>query len=439
MNQALYSTDLTGGIEEPDTDAVTKSAENVSLAWTVPGMDLSASNVSVIAHYANGTTRVVPEEYVQVNTEIGDDTVHINEYPLGKNDPSSVQFRLRIAGEEELRSASKTVTNPQQSGDLPRLDSISLGTLTPGPSETVSVELNPAQMSSFRRVTNVTAYSPDGSEVTTTSVSDGDTFSFTTDGTGVHTLRVDIETTNGNTVTLPVRIKALASDISRPPSITVRDSPIGQYALVGDGLAGAEISTDAGAKQTTVVAKLKEESSLPSNIDVHLEEIALAGTAETSVTVVRGEAEQRISKHVPVTLHFRKPTDDVLVRRNGEPLSADGNSKGQTRTTGKALIVETYIDESGSVTVKRVNDPGWLEKLAFQGDQWVRGLSLGFIATPLPGSMSSAVIVDTGSGTPLAVAESTPWGVNVVPIAELLQASASAGPDDTAAVTEVVG
>jgi len=90
--------------------------------------------VSVIADYSNGTSRVVPSEYVSVNPNIGRaDQITVEDFPLGTDDPAQVSLRLRVAGNNELATASTTVTNPQFSGEAPTIDAVELTSLQPGP------------------------------------------------------------------------------------------------------------------------------------------------------------------------------------------------------------------------------------------------------------------------------------------------------------------
>lgn len=358
MNQALYQTDLTGEIDPPEIE---ETAETISVSWGVPGMDLSEANVSVIAHYANGTSSVVSEEYISKDTSlIGTDTVRVNEYPLGEADPASVQFELRIAGEDGLRGRKDVIKNPTFDGPLPRLDSVSLSSVAPGPNENVTVRVSPSEAGSFRKISNVSVYGPDGSAVGTSGISNGNKLSFTTNGKGIHQIRLQLETTGGETVTLPVRVKALQTDTSRPPTITARDSPIGLYALTSGEIDHARISHEGAGERTSIMAELIDGAGTPANVDVHLEELTLPGDTELTLTLTKGEDGSRLNQHVPVTIHHRQPGDDAILWRGGEPIAIDsdeGTRWGAAHTTGSSLVINTYTDEGGSVTIHKINNP----------------------------------------------------------------------------------
>jgi hypothetical protein len=399
LRQAIATMDNTVTVEPPDVE---KSGDTVSLAWGVP-MDLDAGNVSVMAHYANGTSRVVPGEYVAVDTSpIGDDTVRVEQYPLGSADPASVQFELLAANAEDTAKRSDSVKNPTFKGSLPRIDSIVLSSVTPGPNENVSLTVDPSDAGSFKRVTGATVYAPDGSELGTSPVSDGRTVSFTTSGAGVHHIALSMETTGGESVEIPVRIRTYSQDVERPPTLSLKDSPVGEYVLASGEFDGAEITTENAGQRATVTAILPGDTDdVPSNMHVHLEEVAIPSSAETTIQLVRGEEERSVDQSVPVSIHFKSPAQsDVLVYRNGAPVPAgEGNAKGARRTTGSALVVETVTDSSGSVTVSKQTNPSFLDRVGFAVAQLLNGPLLA-VSFPVPAS----VPVDTAGTLAASVA-----------------------------------
>jgi len=365
MNQALREVDATGMISEPDVE---KSASNVSVSWTVPDMDLSEAKVSVIAHYANGTSRAVSEEYIAIDSGLAADSVRVESFPLGETDPASVSFELRVAGDGELRNREDAVKNPTFSGDLPRINSISLSSAVPGPDENVTATVTPAQFGSFKEVKSVTVYGPDGNQLGTSPIRNGTTFSFTTDGAGIHTIEATLVTTGGTEVQLPVRIKAKSTDTDRPPTISARDSPIGMYALVGGAdLEEARIETDSGGQEISVTGVV-ESNRKPTEVDLHLEELSIPGTATTTITLVEEGSRERLGYNVPVLVHMQKPSsEDYQIWREGQPVRKDGNKWGEVSETSQGITVDTYTESDGSVEIKKVSDPTLRQRL----DWWV--------------------------------------------------------------------
>jgi hypothetical protein len=394
MNQALYETDLTGGVEEPDVE---RANETVSVAWTVPGTDLESADVSVLAHWTNGTTDVVNESFVTVDASvIGDDVVRVNEYPVGEKDPAAVQFELRVAGDGEYRQRADTVKNPTFSGDLPALNSVRLSSTVPGPNDNVSVTFNPAEDGSYKSLKSVTVYGPDGSTVASTSPSDN-RVSFDTSGAGLYTVKATLETTGGETVTVPIRFKASEADLARPPTITVRDSTVGTYALVGGPIQDAEITTQGAGEQVTVLAQVAE-GERPDQLDVHLEELALPGTATTNVRVVQGDGQENVPGKVVVKIHYRSVGDSYQVRAHGQPVTESGTQYGQASPKDGGLAVKTWTQDDGSLEVKKVNNPTLRQRGAFWIDKQLLGapsLGVPFAISPpaLPDGLAAGVLL----------------------------------------------
>lgn len=384
LRQAMTELDTTVTIEDPEVD---KTADTVSLAWTIPSrMNIEEGNVSVLAHYANGTSQTVAEQYVTVDTGVGNDVVRVSEYPLGDADPASVEFELQAATSEDFGARSDVVKNPTFDGALPSLDSVSVSTINPGPSENVTVEVNPSESGSWKKITGVTVYGPDGNEINTSGVQDGTTFRFTTNGAGVHHAAISAETTGGETVEIPVRIKAVGTELDAPPTISAKSSPVGEYLLTSGEFAGAEIEKENAGELTSITAQLPADADVPTEIDVHLEEVAIPSSSKTTVTLVRGDEEQALDKHVPVTLHFSAPDDTVLVWRNGEPVTQSGNRYGKVNAKSNALVVDTYTAADGTVTVRRANNPTWGTRISYELDRFFQTLPvvIQLPALPLP-------------------------------------------------------
>jgi hypothetical protein len=365
LREIIAQQDATVTIPDPEVER-SESAESVSLSWSVPG-ELDSGNFSVLANYANGTTRTVGDEHISVDQGSipGQSTVvRVSEYPLGASDPSSVQFELQAASAEGWGSSQAVVKNPTFDGELPSIDSVSVSSVAPGPSENVTVRVSPSESGSWKRLTNVSAIGPDGSSIGTSSIEDGRRLSFTTNGEGVHTLRLTAETTNGEEVVIPVRVKAVGREVDQSPTLSVKESAVGEYVLTSGEFERAEVSTENARQQVTVTAQLPSGDEVPNEVDVHLEEIATPSSSSVSVQLVRGESEESVSQHVPVQIHMSATTDDVLLWRNGNAVSRDGGQWGKAELQGDQLVLKTYTDSNGDLEISKENDPGLIASVS---------------------------------------------------------------------------
>jgi hypothetical protein len=411
LRQAIAEMGSTVTIERPDVTRDEK-AENVSLAWTLPG-DLDDANVSVLAHYANGTTQAVDSTYVSVDegTLPGQgDVVRVSEYPLGSTDPASVQFELMAAGTEDWATSSEVVKNPTVSTELPSIDSISLSSVNPGPSENVTVTVSPSESGSWKQITNVTVLGPDGSPVSSSAVTNGQAFRFTTAGEGVHTAQITAETTDGSVVEIPVRVKAVGREVDASPTLSVKESPVGEYVLTSGEFERAEVSTENARERVQVTAQLPAGDDVPSEVSVHLEELSTPADSTVSVQFVRGENEEAVSKNIPVTVHMAAPSGDLLLWRNGAAVSNDGGKWGQARLESDHLVVKTYTDENGGLTLEKRNDAGLVAQFQHGFDQFIQSFSLmiSFAPAQLPTSAPAPATVQGVLASSAAVATPAP-------------------------------
>ncbi|WP_227132325.1 hypothetical protein [Halorubellus salinus] len=412
LRQAIAELESTVSIDEPEVSA---QSDNVSLAWTLPGA-LDSANVSVLAHYANGTTRSVPSKYVAVDegTLPGQgDVVRVSEFPLGDSDPASVQFELMAASSEGWATSSEVVKNPSFSGELPSIDSISLSTVNPGPKENVTVRVSPSERGSWKQITNVSVLGPDGSTIGTGPVENGSSFAFTTAGAGVHTAQITAETTGGSTVEIPVRIKAVGREVDAPPTLSVKESPVGEYVLTSAEFERAEVSTENARERVQVTAQLPNGDGVPSEVSVHLEELSTPGDSTVSVKFVRGENEESVTQHVPVTVHMAAPSGNLLLWRNGQAVSNDGGSWGQANIQSDQLVIKTFTDDTGDLTLQKQNDAGLLAQISHGFAQFIQGFSLSVsfaptVPVPAPATTSGQAMLagsaDVATPAPDAVA-----------------------------------
>lgn len=369
-NVALTRVSSTGQLietgEETTEDAISKT-------WELAGIPLEEANVSVIADYSNGTSRVVDDELIETDSTIaGTQTISVQEFPMGETDPEQVSFRLRVAGNNELAETTSSILNPTFGGEVPSIDAVEVTSLQPGPSDRVTVEIHPDDQSTFREVTNMTVRGPDGSTIETSNISDGTTASFTTNGAGTHSIRFSVESTNGGTFTDVVQISAADSDETLRPSIYAHSGPLGTYALVGDGFESGDVETTSTGS-LEVVGVLGADQDVPNTADVFLEGVDVGTESTTTVRVVRGESRQSVRANVPLVVHtpmLNSPDDSrsykTLVRANSNPITWSGDTRfGVVEMDDDGASIKAYTADDGTLTLSLDNTPTWGERQSF--------------------------------------------------------------------------
>lgn len=361
-------------IEPPEVD---RSDETVTLTWSTPA-DLSDQNVTakVFVDYSNGTSRVVNSSYVTTESNLlGNDQIRLVNYPLNETDPAGASFRLRVVGAEGIGGEETPVRNPTFSGTIPGLDAIRLSSLAPGPDDRVTVTTLPEKNGGFDRVSKITAYAPDGTQIDTTDVTDGRQASFTTAGEGTHRVELVIESADGTRFTEVVTVDAKATDDARPPSLYARESVLGSYALVGDGLQSGAV--DVRQDDVTLTATLPDDADAPPTVHIYAEGLSLPAQSEgvldspdteIETRIVRGSDRESIQKHVTTYVHLRALSENAIVyRQEDQPLPSEESTQyGRTDLRSNSTTVATYTDADGSVDLSVTNDPGRLTELLFE-------------------------------------------------------------------------
>jgi hypothetical protein len=373
------------------TQTAAETTENtISRTWELVGIDADAANVSIIADYSNGTSRVISDEYITVDSSIvGTDVVRVEKLPMGDDDPAQVNLRLRVAGNNELATASSMVTNPQFSGEAPTIDAVELTSLQPGPSDRVEVQIHPGSDSTFRTITAMTVYGPGGDELDTTNITDGTTASFTTKGEGVHSIRFTVESTDSGTFTDVVRVEAAASAETMRPSIYAHSGALGTYAVVGDGFQSGDVDL-ANDGSVEVVGVLANGGDIPTTVDVFTEGLSTSAESTTTVRIVRGETRESVRKNIPVVVHgprLNSPDDsrdyEAIAYANSKPVTWDGSTRyGVIEQDNDGSSIQAYTADDGVLTLKVNNDPGRLERFTFSLQQrfpWAFGI--GFLGS----------------------------------------------------------
>ncbi len=373
--------------------------------------DLEPEDVMVTVQYPNGTSEVLntSSEYVSVESNIGADAVVINDFPVSSDGPASVSFGVKVANEDGVATDRERVDNPAVSGTPPSIESISLSTLRPGPDETVSMQINGGDETTVTNISSATVYAPDGSKLDTT-ITGQQGIEFTTAGKGVHTMQVTFETSDGQTATVTERITAGTNPKAMPPGVRVSESPLGVYAVTGDGIEAGEVSIENGGSSVTVLAQLNETADIPSTLHVYTSGVSLPPSSDLTVRVVQGDEQQSVSKNVVVSVHLAQlPTDTATIYANGEPLPRDGgNANGEVTTTASGTTVQTLTDANGVLELSTDASPGRIDRLIYRLE-----LDTGFnipTLTLLPGVPGWAPPAGAGLlviGVPLAARRSS--------------------------------
>ncbi len=401
--------------ETPNTvaagDTATSSTTDTISARFPFDTNLEPEDVMVTVQYPNSTSKVLntSSEYVSVESNIGNDAIVINDFPVSSDGPASVSFGVKVANEDGIATDRERVDNPAVSGTPPSIEGISLSTLRPGPDESVSMTINGGDETTITNITQATVYGPDGSKLDTT-VESNQRIEFTTAGKGVHTMQVTFETSDGQTATVTERITAGTNPKAMPPGVRVSESPLGVYAVTGDGIEAGEVAIENGGSSVTVLAQLNETADIPSTLHVYTSGVSLPPSSDLTVRVVQGDAQQSISKNVVVSVHLAQlPTDTATIYANGEPLPRDGgNANGEVSTSASGTTVQTLTDANGVLELSTDASPGRIDRLIYRLE-----LDTGFnipALTLLPGLPGWAPPAGAGLlviGVPLAARRSS--------------------------------
>ncbi|WP_340102161.1 hypothetical protein [Salinibaculum salinum] len=351
---------------ESDTSSST-GAETISSIATFQTA-LNDSQVQVLATYSNGTTKTVPDEYVTIDRSagtvagVGSTEVQVNDLPLG--DAASVEFEWIAASPDGHASTTERISNPTINADAPDVDSVTLTSLAPGPSDRVSVAVNPDDESSFRELTAATVFAPNGTTLSTGAIQDGTRFNFTTASEGRHTLQLTYTDVDGNEWTKTVHIGADDADRARPASIKAQSGPTGIYALAADGLAGGEIKKRPG--QLQMAAKVGQNDDVPTRIHAYPGDIQESPSGNIKMSVLREDGSS-VSTRSRVIIHAQAmPEDGTYIYRNGQPLT---DSQGDARFSSNQTLIETYTDANGQVTLD-VRQPQGIAATSWERAKW---------------------------------------------------------------------
>ncbi|AEH39544.1 hypothetical protein [Halopiger xanaduensis] len=311
-------------------------------------------------HWTNGSSTVIDDQYWSIDSGgmTGQDTLVIEDYPIDSDDPAAFDLRIMGAGEDGLLDDRLSATNPSFSGTIPDVSAIDVTTMSPGPSERVSMTFRPSDESNFGGVESVEVIGPDGQQVATDVSSDE--ASFKTDGEGKHFVRATVTDSTGGQFVHSFSLRALDQGRSDPPTIRAETATGDQiFAVVGEGLEDGRIQrTDANSLDVDAVVPGGE---IPGS--VHVKPQAAMDSPETNldVRVLEGADEATVSSNIETVIHLDSLSTDARVWRGepswiGQPLGWDGGTRyGEVMERGgedsDKVVIRTYTTGDGSAQI----------------------------------------------------------------------------------------
>lgn len=382
MDQAVADLEERLATEPPDT-----SIDAGEIHGTFPfGGDLNSDAISVIAHYQDGSSEVVGDDYWRVESSslLGGDQVVVDGYPLPEDTAVADIEVTGVSQDGRLGSSRGSVVNPAFDGNVPDVEAIDVSHLRPGVDEPVSLTVR-SDDTSFGGVSDVTVYGPDGTELSTTT--DGSETAFAPEQAGVHSVRVTYENQGGTPFAETFRLQAKEQPTSDPPTVRIIEGLGGPTAIAGDQLESAGVSVDGDT--ASILAQAPGDES-PSNLDVRAEAL----TVDTiDLAVVSGSNQEAINNHASVRLHTDFGIEETLVYRGtpASPITENAATKfgaWESRESSEGdthRVVETYTDANGEVTIDTSRNPGLIERFVY------RVTVTSPIDLPLEGLVSTAV------------------------------------------------
>lgn len=392
LQRALTELRNTVTAEEPTVSAGTQT---VSLRFPFDA-NLEPENVLVRAQWSNGTTTVLntSSPYVSIDGSVtGGDAVVISDYPIGEDDPAAVNFVVDVVTpasetpngvDEGLGHAEQPVTNPTFDGTVPSIEAIDLSSLRPGSSDTVSLTLHPTTPSEVANITGLTVHGPGGSQVASSITGEREA-EFNTSGAGTYHVSVTFDDPDGNEFTTTFQVRADDRDRSMPPGLRVVSSPVGVYALTGDGLDAGSVDVSGGGSAATITAQVGAGEDAPQRLQIYAHGLDLAPDNDLTVRIVQGDSQQALSQTIVTTIHLASLPEDALLYRNEDPLVRNGETSwGAVETNASATTIETFTEPDGTVTVSTNADPGLLDRAQHWIDVRFGNVDVPFVGVTTP-------------------------------------------------------
>lgn len=388
-------------------DGVTETVTRITQSFAWGGDIPSEDNVEVLARYANGTRVPVDDSYWSVNERIGQgDEVVIEDYPLYEDEPA-VTFEVRVVGLESpidgpdlpdgpsgpddggdtdpstgtdtpaptveppsgdrptVGDGRDTVVNPTV-GRIPALEAVQVSSLSPGPSETVTLTVRPEEASPYGSLEQAYLVAPNGTQLNRTSQISGESVSVQTQGAGTHVAKLVFSDDSGNRYTEFVRLQAAATTQAPDPSVRIKESMFGTYAVVGNGLQSG--SVDTSGSSVSVAAVVADGQPTPDAIHAHVQQAITGDQQDITVRVLQGTSEQSVREPVTVYVHTTPLSEDTILYREGDqPITRDGTQFGKrlAADTATGSTLQTYTGDDGAVEVTVNQNPSFIESTLF--------------------------------------------------------------------------
>lgn len=368
--------------EDDDEDQpITIEDGELHLEYPVPA-DTDREDVVLDLHWADGTTETLGEEYWTVEDSGlfgSQDHIVVDGYPVHEDDPATLTTDLRIATDDGVIDDDISVRNPAFTGDLPNVN-VNLNTMSPGPSEEVSVALRPEDFDNYGELEDVAVFDPDGNEVQA-DVGQAQRATFETEGAGVYHVRPEFTDATGELFAQSFRVEAGGTAQVMPATVRIESTPTDEFALAGDALTDASVTVN--GDDTEIVATIPGSADSPGEIHVHPDGV-MAGSENTlDLSVVRGADREPVNDNIGIVVHLESHTDDALHRTNENPITWDGDTRfGEVQDRGDVdsdkHVIRTYTDADGQATIEINEDPDQLDRL---GHWWsVRMINLPIIS-----------------------------------------------------------
>ncbi|MFC7216451.1 hypothetical protein ACFQO4_20545 [Saliphagus sp. GCM10025334] len=355
------------------------------------GVEEDAINVKI--QWSDGTTEVVPEDFYEISGSglFGARTLSV-EYPIGPNDPATGNLVVTAANDEGIGNTGGSIINPGYSGAIPSVPAVDLSTTAPGPSDRVTVNLRPETGTGYDNLERVDVYDPDGN-VVGVDIKSATRATFTTNGQGVHTVRMTYLANGGEKFVRTIRVRAHEQPRSGNPVVRASEDATGPYVIVGEGIRSGEIDVDA-AGQVRIAAILPGGESAPSSIDLKPEAVLSGTHHDLSFRVLQGDNRETVRSHVTTYVHFDNLPEGSLFYHGDGPVTWSGDTRwGQVTTNddGKAVLW-TQTNDRGQLDLEIIEKPEWTDRIKHWGQVkleglpslpsvplWVDGLGLVFV------------------------------------------------------------
>jgi hypothetical protein len=349
---------------------------------------LSSDQVLVVAQFTDGGQRVLSpdSEYVHIEENtLGGATVHVDEFPLRTAQAGAVNFKVNVATNDGIGRASETVRNPGFEGDLPSIDAISVSSLRPGPDDQVTLTIKPAPDVTIRNVSSVTVYGPSGQAAPVTRTG-RNSLRFSTTGPGVHTVEASFVTAAGDSWTITQSVTAADQTVDLPPGLRLTDSPYGAVAVTGTGIPRGDVDIENGGERVAVTAQFQRGNLPVEPVKVYTTGLGLPASSDLTVRLVEGTDGRALDEHKRVTVYLPQMTNtsdsglfsgltaSQTLYRNGKAMPRGSSQHGRVYRANGSLIITTYTDANGELSLQTTNTPGIIQSVEYQLDLWLQSL-----------------------------------------------------------------